>query len=58
MGTVLPGSEALRRAVKWISEELKIDENQNKMKLVNEATLKFDLSPSEGEFLFNMYKNS
>ena len=57
MSTVLPQSESLRRAVKWISEELKIDENQNKMKLLNDATLKFDLSPSEGEFLLNMYKS-
>ena len=57
MGTVLPQSESLRRAVQWISEELKLDEDQNKMKLVNEATLKFDLSPSEGDFLYNMYKS-
>ena len=57
MGTVLPQSESLRRAVKWISEELKMDENQNKMKLLNDATLKFDLSPSEGDFLLNMYKS-
>ena len=58
MSTVLPQSETLRRAVKWIYEELKIDENQNKMKLLNDATLKFDLSPSEGEFLLNMYRKS
>jgi hypothetical protein len=58
MGTVLPQSESLRRAVQWISEELKLDENQSKMKLLNEATMKFDLSPNEGEFLYNMYKNS
>lgn len=58
MSTVLPQSESLRRAVKWISEELKADENQNKMKLINDATLKFDLSPSEGEFLYNMYKST
>ena len=57
MSTVLPQSESLRRAVQWISEELKLDEDQNKMKLVNEATLKFDLSPSEGDFLYNMYKS-
>jgi len=56
MSTVLPQSESLRRAVKWISEELKNDENQDKMKLLNEATLKFDLSPNEGEFLYKMYK--
>lgn len=58
MSTVLPQSESLRRAVQWISEELKANENQNKMQLLNEATLKFDLSPSEGDFLYNMYKNT
>ncbi len=58
MGTVLPQGESLRRAVQWISEELKMNENQDKMKLLNEATMKFDLSPSEGEFLYNMYKSN
>jgi hypothetical protein len=58
MGTVLPQSESLRRAVKWISEELKINENQDKIKLLNEATLKFDLTPNEGEFLYNMYRSN
>ena len=58
MGTVLPQSESLRRAVKWISEELKINENQDKIKLLNEAALKFDLKPNEAEFLYNMYKSN
>jgi hypothetical protein len=58
MGTVLPQSESLRRAVKWISEELKSNENLDKSKLLNEATLKFDLSPNEGSFLYNMYKSN
>lgn len=58
MSTVLPQSESLRRAVKWISEELKIDEKQDKNKLLNEATLKFDLTPNEGNFLYNMYKSN
>jgi len=58
MSTVLPQSESLRRAVQWISEELKNNENQDKYKLLNEATLKFDLSPNEGEFLYNMYKSN
>ena len=58
MSTVLPQSESLRRAVQWISEELKSNENQDKYKLLNEATLKFDLSPNEGEFLYNMYKSN
>ena len=58
MSTVLPQSESLRRAVQWISEELKINENQDKMKLLNEATLRFDLTPNEGNFLYNMYKSN
>ncbi len=58
MGTVLPQGESLRRAVQWISEELKMNENQDKMKLLNEATMKFDLSPNEGEFLYNMYRSN
>ena len=58
MGTVLLQGESLRRAVQWISEELKMNENQDKMKLLNEATMKFDLSPNEGAFLYNMYKSN
>ena len=51
MSTILPPSDKLRRAVEWIA-----DEKVNRPKapfhlLVNEAALRFDLSPSEEEWL-------
>jgi len=47
MTTIMPESQQLKRAVKWISEQLKEDEHQSKMSLVNEATMKFDLNPKQ-----------
>ena len=55
MPTIIPKSESLKRAVKWLSDHLKNDENQNRVKLLNEAILKFDLSPKDAEFLFQIY---
>ena len=55
MPTIIPQSESLRKAVKWLSEHLKNDERQNIIKLLNEAILKFDLSPKDAEFLFQIY---
>ncbi len=56
MSTVLPQSESLRRAVKWISENLKENENTNINILISNATMTFDLSPKDADFLVNMYK--
>jgi hypothetical protein len=53
--TVIPENEQLKRAVKWISEQLRKDENQRKAELINQATLRFDLSPKQAEFLINFY---
>ena len=35
MHTIIPDSEQLKRAVKWISEQLKEDENKSKHGLLN-----------------------
>ena len=56
MTTVMPQAESLCKAAKWNSEELKADDSQNKIKLVNEAIFHFDLSPKDGEFSINIYK--
>ena len=58
MTTILPDSEQLKRAVKWISEHLKEDENQSKQKLINEAISRFDLNPKQSMYLYSFYKNS
>jgi hypothetical protein len=51
----MPESQQLKRAVKWISEQLKENEKKSKMGLVNEATLKFDLTPKQSMYLLNFY---
>ena len=48
---IQPEGEALRKAVKWISEERKFKPDKNLLKLIEEACIKFNLSPKDGEFL-------
>jgi hypothetical protein len=52
MTTVQPEGELIRRAVKWICEERTYDPQKKLSELIDEACLKFDLSPMEAEFLF------
>ena len=56
MPTVQPEGEDLRKAVKWISEERKYNPEAKLSKLIEEACLKFDLSPMDAEYLFNFFK--
>ena len=48
---VQPEGEDLRKAVKWISEERKYNPEAKPVKLVEQACLKFDLSPKDAEYL-------
>jgi len=56
MTTIMPQGEDIRKAVKWISEERQSDPARKLAKLVEEASVKFDLSPADGEFLFKFFK--
>ena len=56
MTTIMPEGEAIRRAIKWISGELQEDPNKSIQILVNDAVLRFDLSPKEAEFLTEFYR--
>jgi hypothetical protein len=58
MGTVTPDSEALRRAIKWISNQLKENDQQNPRTLLENAALRFNLSPRETQFIYQFYKNN
>ena len=51
MTTVVPEGEDIRRAVKWISEERTYEPQKKLSELIEEACLKFDLSPMDAEFL-------
>ena len=54
--SIQPEGEDLRKAVKWVSEERKANAKENSQKLVQEASLRFNLSPADGEFLTRFVK--
>ncbi len=56
MSTIMPGGESLRQAVKWISGQLEENPQAPIGRLVSEASQRFDLTPLEGDFLFNFYR--
>ncbi len=49
--SIQPKGEDLRRAVKWVSEERKYDPEKEQKALIEEACIKFDLSPLDADFL-------
>jgi hypothetical protein len=53
---VQPEGEDLRKAVKWISEERQTNPEISAMKLVEKASLRFNLSPKDAEFLMRFVK--
>ena len=56
MPTIQPKGERIRQAVKWISTELLEDEDKALSKLIQEAALKFNLSPKEEAYLISFYE--
>jgi len=57
MTTVMPQGESLKRAIKWISGYLKEDPDTEKFSVIQDAVLRFDLSPKDEQFLYNFYRN-
>ena len=53
--SILPEGEQMRRAVKWISDQRLDNPKAALFKLIEEACLKFDLSPNDAEVLMNFY---
>jgi len=49
--SVQPEGEEIRKAVKWVSEERQFEIGKDLNKIIEEACIKFDLSPKEAEFL-------
>jgi hypothetical protein len=57
MATIQGKDEKVKEAIKWISSERSESENSDIARLINNATMRFDLSPKEEEFLISFYKN-
>jgi hypothetical protein len=45
------GEAPIKQAVKWIDDQLTDKPGEDRMKLVDEAARRFDLSPLETDFL-------
>jgi len=57
MATVMPDSEHVQKAIKWISTNLEEKDNQPIQPLIEKAVFKFDLSPKDTEFLMNFFRD-
>ena len=55
-GGMIPEGEDLRRALRWLSERRLADPAAPRGKLVDEAALRFDLSPADVEFLLREWR--
>jgi len=56
MPTIIPEGQRIRQAVKFISAERMEDEKKPIRKLIQEASLKYNLSPKEEQDLVNFYR--
>jgi hypothetical protein len=48
----MAGEAPIKQAVKWIDEQLSDNPKLDRVKLVDEASRRFDLSPLDADFLF------
>lgn len=46
------GEAPIKQAVKWIDDQLQDDPKADRVKLVDEAARRFDLSPLDTDFLY------
>ncbi len=52
-GSLLPEREGLRRAVRWLATQTPWD-----ARIIEEASLRFDLSPIDEEFLLRHFRDA
>ena len=57
MADYLPEGEAIRRALRWISEQRTADPTLKLAKVLDLAAQRFDLSPLEVDFLWRALTN-
>ena len=57
-GGVGPGGEPIRRALRWLSERRREEPDATRMKLIEEAALRFDLTPLDVDFLASAWKEA
>ncbi|MDA8417893.1 MAG: hypothetical protein M0Z90_02550 [Desulfobacteraceae bacterium] len=50
-GGIQPPGEKLRKAIKWLGEMAQSDSGQTRRQILEQAEIRFNLSPRECEFL-------
>ncbi len=55
MATIMPQGELLKKAIAWISEGQ--SQGKDRAKLMNEAAVRFNLSPKDMEALQRFFKD-
>jgi hypothetical protein len=49
--TMSAGESPIKQAVKWIDDHLSDDPHADRLRLIDEASRRFDLSPLDADFL-------
>ena len=57
MHDLIPDGETLRKAVRWVSESLQMDADQEVPRLVQQAIFTFNLSPKDADFLIGFFRD-
>ncbi len=52
---LMPEGDRIRKAVKWISEMVKEYPEKDRKAIIEEAEIKFDLTPKECQFLHDKF---
>jgi|MudIll2142460700_1097286.scaffolds.fasta_scaffold338140_2 hypothetical protein len=55
-GDILPKGEGLRRALRWLGEQRRESPGTPRGKLIDEAAMRFDLTPPEVDFLLQNWR--
>ncbi len=58
MATLQPKGETLRKAVRWISEQLEEDPDRAASALVQQASVRFNLTPRDEAYLASFYRST
>ena len=53
---IVPEGDGLKKALRWLSERRQEEPGAPRGKLIQEAGLRFDLTPSELQFLYEQWK--
>ena len=55
MNTIMPEGDGIKKAIQWI-DQAKADNPEKKLiRFIDEAGMKYNLSPKDSDFLFRFY---